>query len=265
MRLTRVFVDMPLASDAQLQLPAGPAQHLARVLRLAAGDEFIVFNGQGGEFAATIDSVSRDQVVVRIGAHQAIERESPLATTLLQGIARGEKMDQIVQKATELGVTRVVPVLTTRSTVRLDAAAAARKQEHWRAVGIGACEQCGRNRVPEVARPMALPAALAEASAHIKLVLTPDEGATSMASQATALKASANSVALLVGPEGGFDAEEMNLARMHGYVACHLGPRVLRTETAAPAALAALQLACGDLGDAQAAAAAILPRVRRPC
>jgi 16S rRNA (uracil1498-N3)-methyltransferase len=250
MRLTRVFVDAPLASEAQLQLPAGPAQHLARVLRLVAGDAVIVFNGQGGEFAAIIDSVRRDQVTVRIGAHQAIERESPLATTLLQGIARGEKMDQIVQKATELGVTRVVPVLTARSNVRLDAAAAARKQEHWRGVGIGACEQCGRNRVPEVSRPMPLPAALAEASADIKFVLSPDDAAVSMASQVTARKPGANSVALLVGPEGGFDAEEVNLARMHGFISCRLGPRVLRTETAAPAALAALQLACGDLGDA---------------
>jgi 16S rRNA (uracil1498-N3)-methyltransferase len=250
MRLTRVFVDAPLASGAQLPLPAGPAQHLARVLRLAAGDALIIFNGRGGEFAAIIDSVHRNQVTVRIGTHQAIERESPLATTLLQGIARGEKMDQIVQKATELGVTRVVPVLTARSTVRLDAAAAVRKQEHWLAVGIGACEQCGRNRVPEVARPMPLPAALAEASADIKLVLSPEEAATSLASRVTALEPGAHSVALLVGPEGGFDAEEVNLARMHGFISCRLGPRVLRTETAAPAALAALQIACGDFSDA---------------
>jgi 16S rRNA (uracil1498-N3)-methyltransferase len=249
MRLTRVFVDAPLADGALLALPEGPAQHLARVLRAKAGDLLAVFNGRGGEYAATIEALGRGKVSVRLGTHQAIERESPLVTTLLQGIARGEKMDQIVQKATELGVTRVVPVLTVRSNVRLDAATAVRKQEHWHAVGIGACEQCGRNRVPEVTRPMPLPAALAEASADIKLVLSPDEAAASLASQVTALRAGAHSVALLVGPEGGFDAEEVNLARMLGFISCRLGPRVLRTETAAPAALAALQLACGDLGN----------------
>jgi 16S rRNA (uracil1498-N3)-methyltransferase len=250
MRLTRVFVDAPLEAGALLPLPPGPAQHLARVLRAAAGDALVVFNGRGGEYAANIEALHREQVSVRIGAHHAIERESPLTTTLLQGIARGEKMDQIVQKATELGVTRVVPVLTQRSNVRLDAAGGGRKQEHWRAVGIGACEQCGRNRVPEVTRPMQLPAALAEASADIKLVLSPDDAAASLASQVTALGPGTHSVALLVGPEGGFDAEEVDLARMHGFISCRLGPRVLRTETAAPAALAALQLACGDLGDA---------------
>jgi 16S rRNA (uracil1498-N3)-methyltransferase len=248
MRLTRVFVDAPLASGALLPLPEGPAQHLATVLRAKAGDVLAVFNGRGGEYAATVEALGRGKVSVRLGTHQGIERESPLVTTLLQGIARGEKMDQIVQKATELGITRVMPVLTARSNVRLDAATAVRKQEHWRAVGIGACEQCGRNRVPEVALPMPLPAALAEASAGIKLVLSPDEAAASLASQVSVLRPGAHSVALLIGPEGGFDAEEVNLARMHGFVSCRLGPRVLRTETAAPAALAALQLACGDLG-----------------
>jgi 16S rRNA (uracil1498-N3)-methyltransferase len=143
----------------------------------------------------------------------------------------------------------VVPVLTARSNVRLDAPGGSRKQEHWQAVAIGACEQSGRNRVPEVTRPMPLPAALAEAGAGIKLVLSPDETAASLASQVTARQPGAQSIALLVGPEGGFDAEEVDLARTHGFISCHLGPRVLRTETAAPAALAALQLACGDLGD----------------
>lgn len=245
MRLTRVFLDAPLATGAQLPLPEGPARHLTRVLRLTAGDALILFNGQGGEFAATIDSVRRDAVRVRIGAHQAVTRESPLTTTLLQGIARGEKMDQILQKATELGVTRVVPVLTARSNVRLDAATARRKQQHWQGVAIGACEQSGRDRVPEVALPATLPAALAASSAALSLVLAPDEEAAPLASLLAAAKPT--SLALLVGPEGGLDDAELAAAHQAGYRRCRLGPRVLRTETAALVALAALQFTVGDL------------------
>lgn len=245
MRLTRVFVDAPLASGALLPLPDGPARHLVRVLRLAVGDALVVFNGQGGEFAAVIDSVRHDRVVVRIGVHQLIERESPLSTTLLQGIARGEKMDQILQKATELGVTRVVPVMSARSNVRLDAATGQRRQQHWQGVAIGACEQSGRDRVPEVALPATLPAALAAIRADLKLVLAPDEGAAPLASVLATAKPA--SLALLVGPEGGLDETEIGAALQAGFIRCRLGPRVLRTETAALVALAVLQFAAGDL------------------
>lgn len=244
MRLTRVFVDTPLVADSVLPLPSGPAQHLARVLRLAAGDPLVVFNGRGGEYAATIESARRDHVTVRIGAHQAIERESPLATTLLQGIARGEKMDQILQKATELGITRVVPVQTLRGNVRLDDDAIRRKQEHWQGVAVGACEQSGRNRVPEVTQPAVLAAALAATSADLKLVLAPDDGAASLQSLLGATRPA--SIALLVGPEGGLDPQEVRVAQAAGFVCCRMGPRVLRTETAALVALAALQFAAGD-------------------
>jgi 16S rRNA (uracil1498-N3)-methyltransferase len=241
MRLTRVFVDAPLQTDAALPLPSGPARHLVRVLRGGPGDALTVFNGQGGEFAAIVESVKRDAVTVRIGAHVAIERESPLATTLLQAIARGDKMDHILQKATELGVTRVIPVMSARSNVRLDALAIARKQEHWQAVVIAACEQCGRNRIPEVAQPLALPAALQATTSDLKLLLAPDAGATPLPAKMP------RSIALLVGPEGGLDQLEVDAARRLGFVASQLGPRVLRTETAALAALAALQFAAGDL------------------
>ena len=154
MRLTRVFVDAPLATSALLPLPDGPAQHLARVLRVTAGDPLIVFNGKGGEFAAQVESVRRSEVTVRIGAHDAIERESPLDTTLLQGIARGEKMDQILQKATELGVTRVIPVADRTQQCATRCRRRARKQQHWQGVVVAACEQSGRNRVPEVSPPL---------------------------------------------------------------------------------------------------------------
>ncbi len=249
MRLTRVFVAAPLASDALLSLPAGPAQHLVRVLRLGADDALIVFNGQGGEYAARIESAQRDKVTVRIGAHHAIERESPLATTLLQGVARGEKMDQILQKATELGITRVVPVMSARSTVRLDADGIQRKQQHWQGVAIGACEQSGRNRIPEIAPPATLAAALAASNAGLKLVLAPDDSAASLQSLVAAAGTAASTlpaIILLVGPEGGLDPQEIDAARLAGFVCCRLGPRVLRTETAALAALATLQFAAGD-------------------
>jgi 16S rRNA (uracil1498-N3)-methyltransferase len=248
MRLTRVFVDAPLAPGALLALPDGPAQHLARVLRAKAGDALVVFNGQGGEFTAEIESLQRNGVTVRVGVHATVERESPLETTLLQGIARGEKMDQILQKATELGVTRMVPVLTARSNVRLDADAAARKQRHWQGVVVAACEQCGRNRVPTVLAPVNLAAALTQVASSQRLLLAPDAGARPLRALLKQAPAQApQSIALLVGPEGGLDPVEIALAAQAGFAACRLGPRVLRTESAALAALAALQALAGDM------------------
>ena len=250
MRLTRVFVDAPLTEGALLPLPPGPAQHLARVLRLAAGDPLILFNGRAGEHAARVEAVRRGEVTVRVGTAEPIERESPLATMLLQGIARGDKMDQIVQKATELGVARVIPVLTARSNVRLGTDAAHRKQQHWQGIAIAACEQCGRNRVPEVARPVMLAAALADTDAVLRLLMAPEDGAATLPALLATASTGAGpprTIALLVGPEGGLDGEEMGAARLAGFQPCRLGPRVLRTETAALAVLAALQFAAGDL------------------
>lgn len=248
MRLTRIFVPAPLSSDTQREIPAQQSRHLARVLRLEAGAPLILFNGEGGEFDATIESVRRDTVTVRIGTHQAVERESPLHITLLQGIARGEKMDLILQKATELGVTRIVPVTMARSSVRLSGDNAQRKQEHWQAVVISASEQCGRNRIPEVGAPVSLASATQGLGPAHKLLLTPDEesrAAASIMGQGEAGSGTAG-VALLVGPEGGFDPAEVQVAKLAGFVSCRLGPRVLRTETAGLAALAVIQLLAGD-------------------
>jgi 16S rRNA (uracil1498-N3)-methyltransferase len=248
MRVTRVHVPALLAPGALVELPAGPAQHLTRVLRLAAGAQLTAFNGQGGEFDAVIEGVHRSVVTVRIGIHHAVERESPLDITLLQGVARGEKMDLILQKATELGVVRIVPLTTTRSTVRLTADTAARKQEHWQGVVNSACEQCGRNRVPAVATPVALVEAVQAASPGLNLVLTPAAEAESLGTLFArhGKPGKLPPVTLLIGPEGGLDAPEVSAARLAGFVGCRLGPRVLRTETAALAALAALQSVAGD-------------------
>lgn len=246
MRVTRIHVDAPLAAQSSLELPAGAARHLLRVLRLGVGDALRLFNGRGGEFDATIEAVRRDQVTVMIGAHHAIERESPLAITLLQGVARGEKMDLILQKATELGVTAIAPVLMARSTVRLDAKSAAAKQQHWQAVVISACEQCGRNTLPVVEAPRPLAEAL-RTPAGLGLLLLPDENSRGLHELLVQPRTRGQSIHLLVGPEGGFDATEIALARSAGFDSCRLGPRILRTETAGLAALAALQSLAGDL------------------
>jgi 16S rRNA (uracil1498-N3)-methyltransferase len=255
MRLTRVYLPPPLATGAAVTLPSGPAQHLVRVLRLGEGDALRAFDGTGGEYEAVIEAVRRNEVTVRIGAHHAIERESPLNITLLQGIARGEKMDLVLQKATELGVNRIVPVTSLRSNVRLTRETAAAKREHWQGVVASACGQCGRNRLPQVVEPVDMAGAVQYAAQGLKLVLVPDEEARdlrTLLAQAAAKDATAlPPITLLVGPEGGFDPSELRVARLAGFTPCVLGPRILRTETAALVALAALQYAAGDLAAAE--------------
>ena len=239
--MTRVFVDTPLAAGASVELTGDAGNHVTRVLRLREEDALTLFDGRGGEYAARIAQIRRGGVRVEVGEHSAVERESPLELTLLQSIARGERMDLIVQKATELGVTRLVALETERSVVRLDAKQAERKAAHWRAVAIAACEQCGRNRVPAVEAPVDYAAALRR-DAVLKLLLDPT--AKQPISRAGA---DVRSIALLIGPEGGFTDMESELARRADFEPRHMGPRVLRTETAAITALAALQATAGDL------------------
>src|SRR5690606_13806895 len=229
-----------------------------RVLRLAEGAALRAFDGNGGEYDAVIESVRRTTVTVRIGAHHAIERESPLTITLLQGIARGEKMDLILQKATELGVSRIIPVTSLRSNVRLTAETAQAKREHWEGVVASACGQCGRNRVPEVAEPRAAAEAVQSVGPGLKLVLVADAEARDLRSllAGAGARGAMPPVALLIGPEGGLAPDELRVARLAGFTPCCLGPRILRTETAALVALAALQFAVGGLADAGGATAA---------
>lgn len=246
MRLTRVHADAALAEAATLLLPERAAAHVVRVLRMRVGDPLAVFDGAGAEHDAEIASVRGERVEVRVGARRASAPESALAITLVQGVSRGERMDYTVQKATELGVHRIVPVLAARSVVRLDAAQAARKLEHWRGVAISACEQCGRATVPEVAIPRRYDEHLATLprsadAPPLRLLLAPD-GPRSPRDLPEDLR----QVELLVGPEGGLTDEEERLATARGYIGLRLGPRVLRTETAAAAAIAALQALRGD-------------------
>ena len=243
MRLTRVYVDAPLEPGARITLEGSAASHVTRVLRLRSGEALTVFNGRGGEHAASIDKSHGGEVTVLIGEHRAVERESPVPITLAQGISRGQRMDLVVQKATELGVSRLVPVLTERSVVRLDAQQSDRKSNHWRAIAIAACEQCGRNRLPEVALPAQLRELLREpAGDRARLLLSPDA-----ALRVEDMPRPQSGVLVLIGPEGGLSEEEQGQAQAAGFTAVNLGPRVLRTETAAIAALTLLQREFGDI------------------
>lgn len=247
MRLTRVHVPGPLAAGATLELAARTGQHLVRVLRLERGAPLAVFDGRGHEHAATIASIRDTRVQVLVGAARAPAAESPLAITLAQGVSRGERMDYAIQKATELGVARIVPLLCERSVVKLEAGQSARKLEHWQGVAAAAAEQCGRAVVPQIAAPCRylehLAAAGALGTGDGRLVLAP-----LAAHGPNDLPAGLVRAELLIGPEGGLSDAELQAAALRGYAALRLGPRVLRTETAAAAAIAVLQARYGDLG-----------------
>jgi len=243
MRLTRVYIDAALEPGGRFTLTGSAAGHLTRVLRLGPRAALTLFNGRGGEYAASIEQVRGGEVTVAVGEHRPIERESPFPLTLAQGVSRGERMDLVVQKATELGAARLVPVLTERSIVRLDEEQSDRKSSHWRAIAIAACEQCGRNRLPEVALPTQLSEFLRQpAGESVQLLLSP--GATQRIED---VPRPARGATVLIGPEGGLSDAEQNAARTAGFTAVNLGPRVLRTETAAIAALTLLQREFGDL------------------
>lgn len=243
MRVNRVYVAYPIAGRRSCELTGTVANHVLRVLRLRAGDPLTLFDGTGGEFSATIEAGSRDRVTVSVGEHSSVERESAVDVTLVQGISRSERMDLVVQKTTELGVTRIVPVTTERTIVHIGAPQADRKFGHWRAIAIAACEQCGRNRLPDLRPPMSWRAWLEARPPAASALLLSTHATTRLA----AALGSATKVELLIGPEGGLTGDEESAALAAGFRGVSLGPRVLRTETAAIAALAAIQHAIGDL------------------
>jgi 16S rRNA (uracil1498-N3)-methyltransferase len=250
MRLTRVYVDAAIEPGTRITLEDSAAAHVTRVLRLRAGEALTLFNGRGGEYAASIAQSSARQVTVTVGEHRAIERESPLAITLAQGVSRGERMDLVVQKATELGVTQLAPLMLERSVVRLDAQQALRRLNHWHAIAVAACEQSGRNRLPEVLSPATLreflessgSASAAAPAGTRRLLLSP-----AAERRLEDLDAPVGAVSVLIGPEGGLTENEQQAAHAAGFTAVRLGPRVLRTETAAIVALTLLQRQFGDL------------------
>lgn len=256
--MPRFHCPTPLSTDAELDLPPGAARHV-QVLRLQPGDGITLFHGgadgPGGEFDATVVKMGRSDVRVRIGAHRAAEREAPRAVHLLAGITAGERMDWLVEKATELGVASITPLVAERSVLKLKGERADRKLAHWQAVAVAACEQCGRNRVPAVHPATDLAGWLRAqgdggggdsegaspgARTPQRLVLSLRAGTVPLSAAAAAGR---GPVLFLSGPEGGLSGAEEDLALQHGFTPVTLGPRVLRAETAPLAALAALTLA----------------------
>lgn len=231
--------DLPAAGD-EFTLPDEVAHHADRVLRLRAGERVTLFDGDGHEAEATLLQLGRAPRA-RIDAIVALNREAPLQVTLVQGLATGDKMDWIVQKAVELGIAGVQPLAAERSVLRLDGARAEKRVEHWQQVAVSACEQSGRNRLMPVAPIRTLPQWLAEAPVGERWMLSPEGG-----ERLSSLAAPTAPVALLIGPEGGWSEREQAAARSAGCRPVALGPRVLRTETAGIAAMAAMLALWGD-------------------
>ncbi len=242
----RFHVPETLGPGAERDLPDAAGHHATRVLRLGIGDPVVLFDGNGGEHDAVITRIHRNEVAVRVTGFRDVDRESPLGITLVQGISSGDRMDITLRKAVELGVGAIVPVATERSVVKLRDERADRRRQHWQALAVAACEQCGRNTVPPVAEPADFRTWLA--------ALPKDPGTQTRIALAVGGEASLaglpkpdGDVLLLVGPEGGLSPEETALAVTRGFTPVRMGPRILRTETAAVVAMAAMQTLWGDL------------------
>jgi 16S rRNA (uracil1498-N3)-methyltransferase len=242
-RVPRLFIESELHPGGRFSLPEDAAHHAARVLRLREGELVLLFDGRGGEHEARLSFPARGRVVAEVGERIDVERESPLAVTLVQGVSSGEKMDFTIQKAVELGVAAIQPILAAKSVVRLSAEREAKKLAHWKRIAIAACEQCGRNRLPEVREARSVEAyCRAPGPASLRLLLSP-EGNSGLKELQGRM---GHAIALAVGPEAGFSAVEEQLLARAGFEPVRLGRRVLRTETAALAALAALNALAGD-------------------
>ena len=243
--LARLYFPGDLEPGRSRTLPASQAHHALRVLRLKRGDSVKLFNGDGAEYAAEIVEAGRDGLALRVTGCEAVDREAPIAVTLAQAVSSGERMDYTIQKAVELGAAAVQPLETRRSVVRLPGDRAQKRLAHWQAVAIAACEQSGRNRVPRVLPLLRLDAFLKDhgprQEAEWRLLLSPRSRR-----RFRDLERPAGTVVILAGPEGGFSPGEEQAAESSGFLPVRLGPRVLRTETAAMAALAALQALWGD-------------------
>jgi len=235
----RFHVNDRLHSGIKIALPAGAARHV-QVLRLQPGALIALFNGEGGQWDARVTSIARSEVQVEVGEHLAVDRELPLAVTLAIGMPANERMDAFVEKATELGAASIQPLLTERSVLRLAGERAQRRREHWQAIAIAACEQCGRTRVPQVEPVQLLSAWLSEreSAARTRWLLSPADDALPLAEQPVPQ----GEVQMLSGPEGGLSSTEADAARAAGFVAVGLGPRILRADTAPLAALAYISL-----------------------
>ncbi|HET7306995.1 MAG TPA: 16S rRNA (uracil(1498)-N(3))-methyltransferase [Gammaproteobacteria bacterium] len=239
MRVPRIYEPAATTPGEAVELNPAAARHIVKVLRLAPSASLILFDGRGHAFSAHLKSCK--PTLVRLDEALESDGEPPLRIELLQALSRGAKMDLVVQKSVELGVDSITPVVTERSVMRLDAAGGEKKRAHWESVAIGACEQCGRNRLPTIHAPVALADALATGNTALQLLLDPEADAGLPA------ESSPTRIRLLVGAEGGLTEAERAAALAAGFRSMRFGPRVLRTETAAVAALAVVQYRWGDL------------------
>ncbi len=243
MRIPRIYHPAALQPDSDIALSEEAAGHVGRVLRMAPGQMLELFDGTDQTFSAEIIQADKKQVRVKIGAATHDSRESPLFLHLGQVMSRGEKMEFTVQKAVELGVNVITPLFSERCGVKLDGERLAKKIQQWQKIAVAACEQCGRNRLPEIRPAMTLDAWCAEADSGLKLNLHPRA-----THSITTLPSNPERVRLLIGPEGGLSADEIAMTSKHEFTDILLGPRVLRTETTALTAITALQVRFGDLG-----------------
>jgi 16S rRNA (uracil1498-N3)-methyltransferase len=247
--ISRLYHPDLLTVGSVIQLDARQHHHLLTVLRARVGEQIILFNGQGGQYHSEILAINKQQITIAIQQFQANDSESSLAIHLGQAIARGEKMDWIMQKAVELGVATISPICSERVTVRLDAARQAKRLSHWQGIIVNACEQCGRNRLPSLSAVSDLSPWLAANQAQKKFILSPHpiHGLSETNTLKTIRHEHLSSISILVGPEGGFSEQEVQKACDFGFVPIQFGPRILRTETAAIAILATLQYQFGDI------------------
>jgi len=240
MRIPRIFTNQALTSNNTLALAEAQSHYLSKVLRMQAGRELILFNGEGGEFCAEISGIHKKHVDVLVKTFSPENRQSQLHLELAIGVSRGERMDWVLQKATELGVTKITPLITERTEVKLSGERADKKMEHWQQIIISACEQCQRNLLPKLSEPKSYSDWILQCVAELKFVLHHRD------SKGLPKDETAKSVALLIGPEGGLDEDEISRAIGNGFSPLTLGPRVLRTETAPVAAISLVQYFWGD-------------------
>ena len=243
MRIPRLYTSQNLDIGALVSMDKDAARYLKSVLRMTSGQMITLFNGKGGAYAAEVVSLSKNQATVTIKESLSNDRESLLKIHLVIGVSRGERMDWVIQKATELGVHSITPIFSERSEVKLTGLRLDKRLTHWQQISISACEQCLRNVVPTINPAVSLQQCLDSNEGGIKIVL---HHRTDRA--ITDLQNNDNVITILVGPEGGLSDNEITLAETHGYSAVKLGPRVLRTETAPLAAISILQSLWGDMG-----------------
>lgn len=242
MRQVRIYQPGRYESGSQCTLSEEATKHVAVVLRMKEGQSLILFNGQGVQCEASIVSLHKKSVLVEMQSVAAVSRESDFSIELVQAVSKGERMEIVIQKAVELGVARILPVLSQYSVVRLDAERAEKKLAQWRSIAIAACEQCGRNQLPVIEPVMLLHQAVKSLHSNALLMLDPKAGAP-----LSQLPGNNRSAALVIGPEGGLSDAESELLARQGFCAYRLGPRILRTETAAITAISVLQALHGDL------------------